>query len=52
MWEHIPSLQKAHNYKIKDYLRESEELLSRSVSLPIFVNQDKDLGEKIRKVLL
>lgn len=52
MWEHIPSLQKAHNYKIKDYLRESEELLSRSVSLPIFVNQNKDLGEKIRQVLI
>ncbi len=52
MWEHIPSLQKAHNYKIKDYLKNSEEILSRSVSLPISVKQNDETPEKIRNAIV
>ena len=39
MWEHIPTLQESHNWKIKEYLKSSEDILSRSVSIPITVNQ-------------
>ena len=51
LWEHIPSLQNAHNHKIRDYLKSSEELLLRSVSLPITVRQKKELPDKIRNVI-
>ena len=52
MWEHIPSLIEAHGGNIKNYLKPSEDLLNKSVSLPIKVNQDENLPEKIRNVIL
>ncbi len=52
LWEHIPSLQNAHKYKIRDYLKFSEEILSRSVSLPISVRQSEHFPEKVRKAIV
>ena len=52
MWEHIPSLIEAHGGNIKSYLKPSEDILKRSVSIPIKVNQDCNLPEKIRNVIL
>ena len=52
MWDHIPSLIKAHNYSIKEDLKSSEEILTKSVSLPITVNQDPLLPTKIRDAIL
>ena len=46
MWEHIPSLIEAHGGNIKSYLKPSEDILKRSVSIPIKVNQDCTLPGK------
>ena len=52
MWDHIPELIEAHKGDIKNFLKPSEEILRRSLSLPIKVFQDKKLPDKIRSAIL
>jgi len=52
MWEHMPSLIQSHKNNIKTYLKPSEELLNKSVSLPIKVKQSNTLPNIIKKAIL
>ena len=47
-WEHIPEI---HNIKGKNNYSESEEILSRCVSIPIFVNMPSDMPAKIKNAI-
>ena len=47
-WKHIPEI---HNIKGKNNYSESEEILSRCVSIPIFVNMPSDMPAKIKNAI-
>ena len=51
-WDHIRPLNEAHKGKLRESLTISEELLSKSVSLPIFIKMNQIWPAKIRECIL
>lgn len=50
-WDHIPSLAESHNNDLASSFPISDQILNRSVSLPINVKMDDDVPIKIKKAL-
>jgi 8-amino-3,8-dideoxy-alpha-D-manno-octulosonate transaminase len=51
-WDHMPELVSAHGGDLKNAFPQSRSLLSRAVSIPIFVNMENDIPKKIKLSLL
>lgn len=50
-WNHMPELVAAHSNALSNAFVVSRELLLRSVSIPVFVNMNEDVPEKIYEAL-
>lgn len=51
-WDHMPELISAHGGNLKNAFPQSRSWLSRAVSIPIFVNMENDIPNKIKISLL
>ena len=51
-WHHMPELVKSHGGDLSGAFLQSQEILSRAVSLPIGVKLARDVPLKIRNILI
>ncbi len=51
-WDHMPELVNRHDNKLKESLRKSEIILTRSVSIPIGVELDDKLPEAVHAAII
>ena len=50
-WSHMDELTSHYGGNLDDKFLQSREILSKAVSIPIFVNMSKDIPDKIYKSL-